>query len=182
MYRPGHTGAALLLYAPVGHALLRSGRPVLATCGGAIAVALAMVPDYDTRIPRCKHRGATHTLVFALLVGAVLAAGGWALGTRFGGALLALGVPIDTVRVPLPGDLAALGFVVGVLTVVSHLLADLLTPMGIAPFWPVSSRRYSLEIATAANPIANAVLLAAGLGATGAVLWLARPVGAWPLG
>lgn len=177
MYRPGHIGAALLLYAPVGYALLGDGRPVLAFCGGVVAFALAMVPDYDIRVPGCKHRGVTHTIGFAALVGTVLAAGGWTLGVRLGEAAVALGPPIETVRAPESDALAEFGFVVGALTVVSHLLADLLTPMGIAPFWPLSSRRYSLGVTTSANPFANVLLFVLGAAATGAAVWLA-----WPLG
>jgi len=35
--------------------------------------------------------------------------------------------------------------------------------MGIRPLWPVSRRRYSLSVTTAANPIANYGLLGLGV-------------------
>lgn len=33
-------------------------------------------------------------------------------------------------------------FAVGTLAIIAHLIADLLTPMGIKPFWPLSNKRY----------------------------------------
>jgi inner membrane protein len=44
----------------------------------------------------------------------------------------------------------------------AHLLADVLTPMGIQPFKPFNNTKYTLEMTKAANPIANYVLLVAG--------------------
>lgn len=64
-------------------------------------------------------------------------------------------------------------FFLGVLVVVAHLLSDVLTPMGIAPFWPLSSKRYSLSLVDASNAPANYLLLLFGVSATVAVLWLA---------
>jgi inner membrane protein len=42
-----------------------------------------MVPDYDQRVPGIAHRGPTHTVWFAALVGlgVALAGGAYALGT-----------------------------------------------------------------------------------------------------
>lgn len=160
MYRTGHYGAALLVYAPVGYLLVLVGRDDLAVLGGAGVLALARLPDYDLRVPLVRHRGPTHTVLFGLLVGAALGAGGWLVGVRRGAAA---GL-----------ELGLLGVAVGVLAVGSHLLADALTPAGVRPFWPVSSRRYSLGLARADNPLANYGLLALGVGATAAVLLVAR--------
>ena len=49
--------------------------------------------------------------------------------------------------------------------------------MGIAPFWPVSSKRYSLDVAKASSTIANGLLFALGVCATLGVLWIVRPAG-----
>jgi inner membrane protein len=168
----------LLVYAPVGYALLVSGRSGLALVGGALLVALAMIPDIDMRVPGATHRGASHTLLCALCVGTGLGAVGWLLADAIGGsrARIAEGVVLDVTPVS-PIELGAFGFLVGALVICSHLLADLLTPMGIAPFWPVSSKRYSLGLTTAANPIANVLLLGLGVLATAGVLLLVEPVG-----
>ncbi|EMA40826.1 metal-dependent hydrolase [Halococcus hamelinensis] len=158
MYRSGHVGVGLFLYAPVGYFLLSGGRFALAVAGFVVVVWFAMVPDLDTRTRLLTHRGATHTLAFAALFGLACGAGGWALGTR----LVGFG----------PRPLAGFGGLLGALVVLAHLLADWLTPMGVAPFWPLSSRRYSLGLATAANTTANALLLLLGAGATAITLRL----------
>ncbi|MDS0281679.1 metal-dependent hydrolase [Haloarcula onubensis] len=159
MYRLGHQGAALVAYAPLGLALLVAARPTLAVVGGGVSLALASVPDVDQRLPGVAHRGVTHTLGFALAVGVGLGAAGWLLGR---------GAGVDTAA-----EFAAVGFAVGTTVVVSHLLADVITPMGITPFWPVSDRHYTLDICRADNAAANYALLGLGIAVTVAVLAVA---------
>ena len=120
---------------------------------GAVAVGGAMIPDLDMRIPGIQHRGITHTVWFALVAGISLGVGGVVLGSS-SGALVAVG-------------LGAFGFLVGTLTVGAHLLADALTPMGVRPLEPVDDREVSLDVAKAANPLANYALLSLGIAATG---------------
>ncbi len=159
MYRTGHYGAALLTYAPVGAVSLAGGFDTVAVAGGVGVLALARVPDYDLRVPLVSHRGPTHTLAFAVLVGAVLGGGLGALaGTAAPGRVVSLG---------------AVGFLVGFLAVTSHLLADALTPAGIEPFWPLSSKNYSLGLVGADSIVGNYGLLALGVFATAVVLLLA---------
>jgi len=156
MYRTGHWGTALLVYAPVGTALLWGGFEGAALVGGAGVLALARLPDYDQRVPFVSHRGVTHTLAFALAVGAVVGGGGLALAEGIGVTnALALG---------------GFGALVGTLSVLSHLLADALTPAGITPFWPLSSANYSLRLARADNTLANYGLFAAGVFVSSAVV------------
>lgn len=156
MYQLGHYGLALLVYAPVGAALVREGHVVAAYLGGAVMVGTATFPDCDHRIPLISHRGPTHSFLFALLFGAAFGAAGSALAPVLG----------PTVEV----DLAAFGFAVGTLSVLTHLVGDVLTPMGIRPFWPLSGRSYSLGLTTAKNPVANYALFALGVFATAATL------------
>jgi len=148
VHREGHVGAALALYAPVGFLAFVSGFRSLAVLGAIGAVALAMLPDQDMRIPLVSHRGVTHTLWFALLVAGVLGVAGVYLG-REQGVTGAAGI----------GAFAAL---VGFVTIVSHIAADALTPMGVRPFAPVRGRKYTVALATASNPIANYLLLVLG--------------------
>lgn len=155
MYRTGHVGIALLVYAPLGAGLLLAGRPDLAVLGEVGMVALATLPDYDQRVPLVKHRGSSHTVWFALLVGAVLGTAGWVLGGR--------------PAAPADGELAVFGFTVGTLSVCSHLLGDVLTPMGIRPFWPLWSRTFTLRLTPAKNPIANYGFLVLGVFTTAVV-------------
>lgn len=156
VYRPGHYGVSLLVYAPLGAVVLAAGYPVLAYLGGAAMVGLAMLPDLDQRVPFLDHRGPTHTVLFALLVGAGMGALA-VLAGRNQGSMATAGV-------------ASFAFAVGTLSVLAHLAADVLTPMGIRPFWPVSGRSYSLAVARADNTIANYVLLATGVFASAIAL------------
>lgn len=157
MYKTGHYGAALLLYAPVGYLLLAVD-PGLAVLGGIGAVAFSRVPDYDLRVPGLEHRGVTHTLLFLIVVTGALAGTSLAFADQFGTD------PILT---------GGLGAIVGIVAIGSHLFADALTPSGVPLLWPISSRRFSVSLATASNPIANYGLLVFGVGVTVALAYLA---------
>jgi inner membrane protein len=149
MYRTGHYGAALLAYAPIVAVLLATGFRTLALLGAPVAVALATLPDYDLRVPFLDHRGLTHTVWFAIAVGVTggLVAG---LAGNSQGPVAAIGLGI-------------FGFVVGTVSIGSHVAADALTPAGVRPFAPLRSRHYSYSVTTAKNPIANYALLGLGL-------------------
>lgn len=149
-------------YTPVGVAALAAGYGGLAVLGGVAAVALATLPDRDMRVPFVSHRGITHTVWFALAVGAVLAGVGWAVGDSLAPRRL----------------VAAFGFAVGAVTVASHVASDALTPMGVTPWTPLSDSHYSVELVTADNTVANYLLLAVGVGvAVAALLFSSRLLG-----
>ena len=163
MYQLGHYGIALLVYVPVGAALVSAGHVFAAYVGGAVMVGTAMLPDCDHSLPLVDHRGPTHSLPFALLVGGVFGVAGSAVAPVVDGTL---GV-----------DPAAFGFALGTLSVLMHLLGDVLTPMGIRPLWPLSRRSYSLNVTPAKNRAANYGLFALGVFATAvAVAGLGRAV------
>lgn len=162
MHTPGHVGTALLVYSPIGLALLLVGLDELAVLGGVGMVALATLPDCDHRLPLIAHRGPTHSLVFALALGAVLGVGGFV----FGEVLVGVSAPV----------MAAFAFAIGTLTVLSHLAADSITPMGISPLWPLSRWHYSANVVRAKNPIANYLLLCLGIAAATAALALAATI------
>lgn len=155
MYRAGHYGMSLLVFAPVGFALVAAGRPVVAVVTGGTMVWLATLPDVDLRIPGVSHRGATHTLAFAALVGAAFAAAGWSVAPHAAAGRTAV---------------AGYGFALGAVSVGAHLLGDLLTPSGVALLWPLSGRRYSLAVTTADSRVWNYGLLGCGVLAAAAAL------------
>ncbi|RLM63264.1 metal-dependent hydrolase [Halorubrum sp. Atlit-8R] len=156
MYRKGHVGASLVVYAPLGF-LVTALASIEVGAAGAVGVAsLAMVPDLDMRVPFVKHRGITHTVWFALLVGIAFGAAGLAVGLRSG-----------LVEALLFGGA---GFLFGVVTIGSHLLADALTPMGVRPFAPLRDTEYTLDLVAAANPLANYALLGLGVAVAAAAL------------
>ena len=65
---------------PWGAVTLALGFGTLAPLRTAGAVGLAMLPDYDQRVPGVSHRGPTHTVWFALVVAVVLEALGGLAG------------------------------------------------------------------------------------------------------
>ncbi|WP_049920277.1 metal-dependent hydrolase [Halobiforma nitratireducens] len=150
MYQTGHYGVALLAYAPLGAVVALAGSPGGAIVGGLVCVGLSTLPDFDHRLPMVEHRGPTHTVAFALLVGAALAA--------------AAAILVESPSPLIDVGFVAFSFVVGVVSIGSHLLADALTPMGVRPFWPVSDRHYSLGVTHAGNPVANYALFGVGVG------------------
>ena len=160
MYALGHYGVALFVYAPVGF-LLAGTDPTLALVGGAGVLVLSTVPDYDLRIPFLTHRGITHTLLFTVVVAALAGAVGWQLGTG--------------TYTPLGGPVESAGFAAGVaaLGLGSHILGDVLTPAGVAVFWPLSSHEYTVGLTRADNRIANWGLFGVGVFAATAAVWLA---------
>ena len=117
-----------------------------------------MVPDLDQRVPGIAHRGSTHTIWFALVVGVI---------TAITAVVLATAGPVLS---------AVTGFVVGASTIGSHIAADALTPAGVRPWRPVDNTHYSLDVVKAKNPLANYALL--GLGVAGAALaaWVGSTV------
>ena len=148
MYAKGHYGVSLLVVAPVGFALLREGAASLAALSAAVVLAMATVPDVDHRLPGVSHRGVTHTLLFAVAVGAAFAG-----SVVVAGDALALSSPLA----------AGYAFFLGTLSVLAHLLADVLTPMGVALLWPLSDRRFSVNLTRADSVVWNHALLALGV-------------------
>ena len=144
MQRPGHVGAALLGYLPLGAGLHYAGEPSLALLGLLLAVAVSSLPDSDQGLP-IQHRGPTHTVWFVSACSVVAGCLGWLFGTP------------------------AVGLVVGSatgLSLASHLVADSITPMGIRPYLPLSAREHCFGIVYAANAKANFVMFGVGVAAT----------------
>jgi inner membrane protein len=162
MHRNGHYGAALLGYAPLGLVTLAAGFEVAGVGGAVVSVGLAMVPDWDMRLPNVAHRGPTHTVRFALGVGAVMGvAGAVSLYLLGHGPLLSAGV-------------ATFGVAVGTTAILSHIGADALTPMGVEPLG--DGRTYSLEVCRADSLFGNYGLLILGFIAALLSYWVGQGV------
>lgn len=147
MYRKGHLGVSLLVFAPVGYWLVAAGEPETAVLSGVVMLWLAMLPDIDHRLPMIEHRGPTHSLAFAVLVGAGFAVLGLALEGAF--SVAGVGLPV-------------FGFALGFLTVFAHLLGDTLTYAGVNYLWPLP-RTFSFSLTRADNVTANYGLFGAGI-------------------
>ncbi|WP_435079014.1 metal-dependent hydrolase [Halococcus sp. AFM35] len=181
MHRAGHTGVWMLLYAPVAFTLLSEGRPEVAVLGAAIVYVVEQIPDSDQFIPFLKHRGFSHTVAFAVLVGLTLGVLGLFIGERafltVGNWITAQGFDsvgsavIEAETAVNERELAGIGFGMGVFGVLAHLAGDVVTTMGIQPFWPVSSWRISLSPLKARNPAANEMMFVLGVGALAGAIW-----------
>lgn len=145
---------SLSLFAPVGYWLVTGGYVALAALVGVTFVALAMLPDCDHRLPGVSHRGPTHSLLFAALVGAVFAY----LGAQV--------EPVLEVAVPAGLSMSGFGFLLGFGSVLAHLLADVITPMGVNFLWP-HPHRSSLNVVPSKNPTWNTGLFVIGVVSTG---------------
>jgi inner membrane protein len=145
MYPPGHVGLTAVLFAPLVCWFRLTGRERIAAECLVVAVAFSLVPDIDTLVPGIVHRGVTHTPLAAVVAGVVVAV----VFRRHGVTALANTHP-------------ALRWFVGVAGVGSHLLGDVVTPMGIQLLFPVGQTMYSLDVVRASSPLANAVLLLTG--------------------
>jgi len=150
MYPPGHVGLTALLFAPVVCWFRLTGRRRTATECLTVAIVLSLLPDIDALLPGLVHRGVTHTPVAAIVAG---------------GAVAVLVRYHDGSGLGLAGEHAALPYLVGTAGVVSHLLADVVTPMGIRLLFPLRETVYTLAIVPARSPAANTLLLVTGVAA-----------------
>lgn len=192
MYARGHVGVGLLIYAPILAILLAAGDFfALAVVGWGLTVFHATLPDIDIKIPGIPHRGPTHTLWFAVLVGIVngmaagivaaeYASGGGFASPVWSGQIGSVLAPAAALAADISPGLVGLfaGCFVGAvcaLAIVSHILGDVLTPMGVRPFTPFSSAKYTINVTKAANRPANALLHYVGQGAVVAAIFLGSP-------
>lgn len=155
MYRPGHYGMVLLLYSVVGYVLISRQYDDHALAGTVLVVLATMSPDWDGYVSWLPHRGPTHSIAFALLVGAVL------------GVSVALHSGWRGHETRTVAGLGIWAGGLGTLSVFAHLLADAITPVGVPLFYPLSTEHVTLDLVAASNPAANFALLAAGLLASG---------------
>jgi inner membrane protein len=158
MHAPGHYGAALLAYAPIGYVMM-STDPALALLGGFVVLGLATLPDIDQRLPGIPHRGPTHSLLF-------VAVASFALGRATNWLNLPAVQPFATVPA------VEFGLLLGVVGLGSHLLADMITPAGLNLLWPVPFETIALPVAKAENTVVNYGLLGLGVVAAAAALYL----------
>ena len=195
MYRHGHLGIALLILAPISYALIQTGQFALA---GLLALGVFFIeplPDNDHWIPGLSHRGVSHSLLTAGIIGLICAGCGWLLGRYLtvplahwlqttvlpATTITAVTIATEQLAALTPGTLVGLGFVIGVLGICVHLAGDIITVSGIQPFLPFSRRRISLSRIRAASTLANTGFLLLGVLAMGTVIFSLSPfAGAFP--
>lgn len=159
MFPLGHLGIVLLIFAPLAYVLAVRNLEANLAPGVVVALLLTLIPDVDMYTPVFVHRGLTHTLLAAGCIGVVTAVL-WCASNR-----LSLGNRVERTLV---------GFLVGVLSVGSHLIGDVITPMGLRPFLPLDETGYTLSLVSARNPSANLALFGGGIVVFLASVHLAR--------
>lgn len=135
---------------------MRTGRSRQAGVAVVVALLFATSPDVDLHVAELAHRGLTHTVWAAFVVAGL---------TTVAGAFVALIAAPGTGgswRWPRRVTATSGGWAGGV-TVGSHLLGDMLTPMGVRPFAPFVGADYSLALVAAREPTANRALFVAGV-------------------
>lgn len=147
MHREGHIGLGLLLYAPLAYHFTSTSQLTLMAVGLIAAAVHSYAPDFDLWLPGVRHRGLTHTFLGGLIAAA--------LTVLIVVATIALGY--TTLRPSLVEyvSIAGFTFLISYVGFLSHLAGDVLTPMGIQPFRPWSTRTYSLNLVYASDKTAN---------------------------
>lgn len=166
MYKQGHHGLNALLYTPIFLVVTQIWGIIMGVVGAVVFVGVSSVPDIDRHFDKrmnshrsdiwhyipIKHRGATHTIWFGIVLGGI------------GSQILLIMAEAYSPGTVSSTNAMIFGFMCGFGGICGHLLGDMVTPQGIAPFKPVSKRRYSLGLFTASNMIANYAFLIVGGG------------------
>jgi inner membrane protein len=162
MHRDGHFGLNILIAAPIVYLIITTLSIELGLYAAAIAIVTARLPDRDGhfdadleyfqsnwflhQVP-IKHRGIMHTVWFGIFIGAL--------------------VGFCSIAIPIAGHTDVtkfiIGFGMGTLGVLSHLLGDAMTKMGIQPFQPLSDKRYKLSWFKSRSLFANKGMLCIGV-------------------
>ena len=139
MHPEGHAGLTLIFFSllmiPFG---LNENTIIIIF----LATASSSIPDLDMKWEFFSHRGPTHSLLFAIIMGI------------FSGILLFFGT-----REIL---WFFIGFTSGFGGVVSHLIGDLLNPMRFKPLWPFSNRELAFDFCRADDKKMNRRLSTVG--------------------
>lgn len=173
MYRRGHQGITLCTIAAVLHTFV-SERPLIAVFTVIGLWLVEPLPDKDQDYGM-EHRGVSHSLFAAGIVGVVIGGVGWLFGTYLlqPGLHALFAMPIDATQSTFmwwaariaaldASTLAVVGFWVGVCGILVHLLGDMITPMGLKLLLPFSRREFFGGPIPAESPTANTVLYALG--------------------
>lgn len=96
MHRRGHYGITLLAVAPIVFFLV-SDTPVLALLFLIGVATVERLPDLDFQLPGLRHRGTSHSIVAAVVVGSLLGATGWLLSGSVNELFLAVPAVLSTV-------------------------------------------------------------------------------------
>jgi len=137
MYRKGHLGISLIVFSPILALLFQNNLALTGLFGLIIILLTANLPDIDIKPPFryfLTHRGETHTIWFAILIGIL-------------SSITFSQIPSSFTNLT-PVMQFVFGFVFGFIGILNHLIGDVITPTGIKPLWPIGPR-YKIHITTA---------------------------------
>ncbi|UPM43585.1 metal-dependent hydrolase [Halocatena salina] len=178
MDRHGHVGLNLLVFTPIAYYLIRSNRVALVVFGLLGLLMVEPLVDLDRLIPGVEHRGTSHSLFAALVVGVVCGVSVYVFSgylitsltkVTFGQPVIVSGSteqsPFNLTRN------AQIGFVIGSGSVLLHLLGDSLTA-SVRPLLPFARSQHSFDLISPQG-WSQFVLFAGGLLACGGLIVVA---------
>lgn len=172
MHRSGHLGITLVLAAPI---ILFLGLPLGIVVVGSMVIFTG-IPDKDQKLdflPGINHRGVTHTLLFAILCGAIMLYGTSYATDLFWTDLVKF---LSADLVPSQEQFSMLVGIGAFLGIISHILGDVITVgskrygVVITPYWPISKRIVRFGWCYASNKKWNLGFLILGLLLSGVAL------------
>jgi inner membrane protein len=137
-----HLGITFILAAPI---IVSFELPLGVIVAGTMVI-FTSIPDKDQKLdflPGINHRGITHTLLFAVLCGAIMLYGTSYVTEQFWADLVGV---LSADLVPPREQFAVLVGIGATLGIVSHILGDVITVgskrhgVVVTPYWPISSR------------------------------------------
>lgn len=151
MYKSGHFGLSLTLYAPFLYFFLQSNRYLVGLLGLFIVTACSSLPDLDLKIKFIKHRGYSHTIVGAVVIGAIISVATFISYVYIINIISSFGLEMKYTAAMF----AVMGFLFGFYGTLTHYAGDIVTPMGLKPLAPFSKKEYTLDLFYAKNKLAN---------------------------
>jgi inner membrane protein len=171
---------SLLIATPLAGLLAVIATPAVGAVFLMGALGGTGIPDLDQKTSLVKHRGWTHTIWFSTVLTIVSFPGYVILFTTI---LPPEILPFVSASPIVLSSVFAIGMGFGVL---SHLLGDVITPMGIRPFSPLtprqlcdrtpSEKKYVFEIAKASNRWLNQGALGVGILVALGVLYITSTI------
>lgn len=182
MHSPGHTGLALIVAFPFVIIGLLVGDVIWGMAALFAAMTGGHLPDIDQyKFFPGRHRGFTHTYLFAALLAPILGAS-VTFGVHSADQIFSMA---DTAYITLTvleiGVIFVLTSLAGLFGIISHIWGDALSKaygsVAVKPNWPFDDDPLVFAKTTAENPIYNYGFLAIGVALNAPILLYATDLG-----
>lgn len=155
MHHNGHFGVSMILCAPF---LLVSLLSEMYIIGGVLCLSMLLfssTPDIDLQLPFFTHRGFTHTVQFAVLLGLLMGVISFFGLTYVDTQIVSLSQLLQVTVISSILQLSSVIFVGSTLGIIFHLIGDIFTPTGVNLFSKANNYGYSLHICKANSKFGN---------------------------